>query len=185
MSATMSINVLVTYSTRHNGTADIANCIGTVLRAENHKVTIAPVDFVGDVTPYQAVVLGSAVYAGAWQKEAAHFLTANADALAKRPVWFFSSGPTGEGDAASIMHGWRFPEALQPIADRIQPHDIAFFHGRIDLDKLHFAEKLIIKAMNVKTGDFRDWEVIRAWAGKIALELRQITAAQTEDADPR
>jgi len=123
---------------------------------------------VRDLTPYGAVVLGSGVYAGNWLKGAASLLTTNEAALATRPVWLFSDGPTGEGDPSELMKGWRFPQALQPVADRIKPRSIAFFHGVIDPATLGFGERLIVKAIKAPTGDYRDWAAIEAWAGEIA-----------------
>jgi len=90
---------------------------------------VLPADRAGDLSPYKAIVLDSAVYIGQWQKKAATFLQANEKALAERPVWLFSSGPTGEGDPVRLVKGWRFPTSLQPIADRIHARDIAIFHG--------------------------------------------------------
>jgi menaquinone-dependent protoporphyrinogen oxidase len=69
------------------------------------------------------------------------------------------------------MDGWRFPEGLQPVADRIDPADIAFFHGVLDMKKLNLAEKLVVKALKAPTGDFRNWDVITAWAEDIAAAL--------------
>ncbi|HET9907912.1 MAG TPA: hypothetical protein VFQ23_14770, partial [Anaerolineales bacterium] len=63
---------------------------------------------------------------------------------------------------------------LQPIADRIQPRDIAVFHGHIDADKINFIEKWAIKSLVKKPfGDFRDWEAITAWATSIAKTLKE------------
>lgn len=167
----MNIKVLVVYATKYGATGEIAQKIGDVLRQSDLQVAVLPADRVGDVTPYHAVILGSGVYAGHWLKEAATFLEANEAALATRPVWLFSSGPTGGGDPVELMHGWRFPEGLQPIADRIAPRDIACFSGKIDLDRLHLGDKLIIKAVRAQTGDFRDWNAVEAWAKRIALGL--------------
>ena len=71
------------------------------------------------------------------------------------------------------MKGWRFPDGLQPIADRIQPRDIALFHGVLDVKRLGFAEKLIVKGIKAPLGDFRDWEAITAWAESIAEALKE------------
>jgi menaquinone-dependent protoporphyrinogen oxidase len=87
-------------------------------------------------------------------------------------VWFFSSGPTGEGEASALMNGWMFPESQQANADRIKPRDIAFFHGAIDMKKLGFAERLIVKGIKAPVGDFRDWDAITAWAAEIAKKLK-------------
>lgn len=167
----MDKKVLVVYATKYGATAEIAERIGQTLSEKGLAVDVQPADQVNDLAACQAVVLGSAVYAGNWRKEAASFLEANQQALAERLVWLFSSGPTGEGDPVKLMKGWRFPEALQPVADLIQPRDIAFFSGEIDLDKLNLPEKLIVKGLKAPTGDYRDWEEIKAWAESIAGEL--------------
>jgi menaquinone-dependent protoporphyrinogen oxidase len=168
----MDKKILVTYATKYGATAEIAERVGDVLEEAGFSADVRPVDQVRDLTPFSAVVLGSAVYAGQWRKEAAVFLEANERPLAERPVWLFSSGPTGEGDPVELMKGWRFPEAQQPVADRIRPRDIAFFGGEIDMDKVNFPEKLIIKGLKAPVGDFRDWKKIETWAAAIADALK-------------
>ena len=169
----MDNSVLIAYATKYGATVEIAEKIGQVLREAGLRADVLPADRVGDVTAYRAVVLGSAVYAGQWRKEAATFLEANEKQLAERPVWLFSSGPTGEGDPVQLMKGWRFPEAQQPIADRIRPRDIAFFHGVLDMKKLSLPEKLIIKGIKAPVGDFRDWAAITSWSATIADALNK------------
>jgi menaquinone-dependent protoporphyrinogen oxidase len=169
----MDVQVLVAYATKYGATAEIAEKIGQVLRQAGLRTDVLPTDRVSDLTPYKAVVLGSAVYVGQWRKEAVTFLEANEKTLAERPVWLFSSGPTGEGDPVQLMKGWRFPEAQQPIADRIQPRDIAFFHGMLHMKKLNLAEKLIVKGIKAPVSDFRDWDAITSWAAAIADALKK------------
>ena len=169
----MDVQVLVAYATKYGATAEIAEKIGQVIRQAGLNADVLPADRVSDLTPYKAVVLGSAVYVGQWRKEAATFLEANEEELAERPVWLFSSGPTGEGDPMQLMKGFRFPEAQQPIADRIQPRDIAFFHGVLDMKELSLVEKLIVKGIKAPVGDFRDWDAINSWATAIADALKK------------
>jgi len=168
----MDVQVLVAYATKYGATAEIAERIGQVLREAGLRADVLPADRVGDLTPYQAVVLGSAVYIGQWRKEAAKFLRANETVLAEKPVWLFSSGPTGEGDPVELVQGWRFPGKLQPIADRIQPRDVAVFHGAVDGGRLNFIEKWMLKNVKAPIGDFRDWDAIAAWAASIADALK-------------
>jgi menaquinone-dependent protoporphyrinogen oxidase len=168
----MDDRVLVAYATKYGATAEIAERIGQTLREAGLDATVRPADQVEDPTQYGAVVLGSAVYAGQWRKEAANFLQENEQALAARPVWLFSSGPTGEGDPVELMKGWRFPEGLQPTADRIAPRDIALFHGEIDMSELNLPEKLIVRALKAPAEDSRDWDEIAAWAQSIADTLQ-------------
>ena len=164
--------VLVAYASKYGATAEIAERIGQVLRQAGLSVDVLPAERVGSVQAYKAVVLGSAVYIGQWQKRAARFLRENEKALAERPLWLFSSGPTGEGDAAALVQGWRFPKALQPIADRIRPRDIAVFHGALDSQKLGPIEKWMIQNVKAELGDFRNWPIIASWATAIAEALK-------------
>ena len=169
----MDARVLVAYATKYGATAEIAEKVGHVLREAGLQVDVSPADQVSDLTPYQAVVLGSAVYFGRWRKQAVAFLKANEDALAERMVWLFSSGPTGQGDPEELTQGWNFPESLQPIADRVQARDIALFHGASNVEKLNFIEKWMLKNVKAPVGDFRDWEAISSWAGSIADALKE------------
>jgi menaquinone-dependent protoporphyrinogen oxidase len=167
----MEKQVLVAYATKYGATAEIAEKIGQVLRQAGLPTDVLPVDRVSDLSPYEAVVLGSAVYIGKWRKEAAKFLKANETVLAEKPVWLFSSGPPGEGDPVELTQGWQFPGKLQPVADRIAPHDIAVFHGAVDVNRLNFIEKWMLKNVKAPLGDFRDWDAITAWAAAIASAL--------------
>ncbi len=60
----MDVQVLVAFATKYGATAEIADKIGQVLRESGLPADVLPVDSVGDLTRYDAVVLGSAVYAG-------------------------------------------------------------------------------------------------------------------------
>ena len=175
----MSNQVLVAYATKYGGTAEIAEEIGQVLRGAGLRADVLPTDRVSELSAYQAVVLGSAVYIGRWRKEATKFLKANEKVLAEQRVWLFSSGPTNEGDPVEVLDGWRFPASLQPVADRIQPRDIAVFHGVLDEKNLNFLEKWMLKNVKAPLGDFRDWDAITAWATDIADQLKVEPLAPT------
>jgi len=165
--------VLVVYATKYGATAEIAEKIGQVLGQAGLRTDVLPTDRVRDLHSYKAVVLGSAVYIGRWRKEATTFLKANEKVLAEQLVWLFSSGPTGEGDPVELTEGWHFPKALQPIADRILPRDIAVFHGAINMKKLNLIEKWMINKVKAPLGDFRDWDAITSWATAIADVLKE------------
>ena len=164
--------VLVAYATKYGATAEIAERVGQVLADAGMETNVADVKDVSGAEDYGAVVLGIAVYIGKWRKEGVGFLKANLDALAARPVWLFSSGPTGEGDPVELLDGWRYPDSMQPVIDRIKPRDVAVFHGALDPSMMNFIEKRMIKMVKTEAGDFRDWEAITAWAEGVATELR-------------
>jgi len=167
----MSKTVLIAYASKYGATAEIAEKIGEVLRQDGLTAEVNAADKVKELSPFQAVILGSAVYVGRWRKQAVKFLQANEKALAEKPVWIFSSGPSGEGDPVELLKGWRIPEKIQPIVDRIQPRDVVVFHGNVDTGKLNFIERRMMKMVEAQTGDFRDWEAIQAWAKSIAEGL--------------
>lgn len=168
----MSIQVLVAYASRHGATAEIAAKVGEVLSEAGFSVTVLPAAQVKDLTPYQAVVLGSAVYMGQWLKEAADLLRNHEEDLSQRMVWLFSSGPTGPAPVNQLLKTWRFPKSLWPIAERVRPRDMMIFHGALNMDKLSLPEKMLIQSSRVHLGDYRDWDVIAVWAETIADALK-------------
>jgi menaquinone-dependent protoporphyrinogen oxidase len=163
----MGVKVLVTYASKYGSTAEIAGKIGEVLRQNGLTTEVLPAKQVRDLGAYHAVVLGSAVYIGQWRKEAVRFLEKNAEGLAQRATWIFSSGPTGEGDPVELLQGWTFPPKIRPIAESIQPRDIVVFHGNVDVNRLNFLHKWMIDKVESPVGDFRDWDAITAWAESI------------------
>lgn len=170
------MKLLIVYASKYGSTAEIAEVIGKELHKRHHQVTVTAVDKVdqvGNLEGFDGFVIGSAVYAGSWLKSAAAFLQANHDLLAGRPVWLFTSGPTGLGDPNDITGGWNFPEELESVRAQIQPKDVILFHGNIDPDKLSSGENMVIKSVNATVGDYRNWLVIRGWAGKIDLDLKE------------
>ena len=169
----MARNILVTYASKYGATREIAEKIGDVLRQAGLQADVLPVDSIRDLSTYKAVILGSAIYIGKWHKEAVKFLKTNEKILSDRPVWLFSSGPTGEGDPVQLVEGVRLPADLQPVVDRIHPRDIALFHGYINPDRINFIEKWAVKNVVKKPmGDFRDWDMIVKWTVTIADALK-------------
>jgi menaquinone-dependent protoporphyrinogen oxidase len=113
------------------------------------------------------VVLGSAIYAGSWRKEATEYARRHRAALAERPVWFFSSGPLG----SEIDDEEQQPKEMAELREAIRPRDHRVFFGALDRSKLGFAERMMVKAVKAPEGDFRDWDRIRSWAEEIARQL--------------
>lgn len=169
----MNTKVLVAYASKYGATKEIAEKIGLVLKDAGFNVDILPADKVTAIGPYQAVILGSAVYIGGWRKQAARFLKDNEKALAGKMVWLFSSGPTGKGDPVELVQGWRFPKTLQHLADRIKPVDIVLFQGAAFPEKLSAIGRWLMKKVKAPLGDFRDWNAITIWSVAIAKTLKE------------
>jgi len=162
--------VLVTFASRHGSTREIAVTIAEELRAAHIAAELEEAHDVGSVAGYDAVVLGSGIYAGNWLPDAKAFVENNRAELLKRPLWVFSSGPLGTGDPKPHDD----PERLVAPLGSIHPRDHRIFVGKLDPAHLSFGEKVIAKAVRAPVGDFRDWTSIRAWAREIAAEVRSL-----------
>ena len=100
------MRVLITAATKHGATGEIAQVIGDALRERGLDPTVLEPEQVDNVDRYDAVVLGSAVYAGHWLKPARALADRCAPALRARPVWLFSSGPEGDFRDWSEIRRW-------------------------------------------------------------------------------
>jgi menaquinone-dependent protoporphyrinogen oxidase len=163
--------VLVAYASKYGATVGIAERIGRVLQEAGLPADVLPAGRVKDLSPYRAVVLGSAVYMFHWRREATRLLKALDASQVKRPVWLFSSGPTSETDTEAFLEGTKLPKGLQPIADRIHPQEVVVFRGVLDLEKMNFFERWVMTNMKAQPGDYRPWDDIEAWARSIAQTL--------------
>ena len=169
----MDKHILVAYASKYGATKEIAEKIGEVLTRNGEKVEVFPAEMVKDLTRFEAVILGSAIYVGKWPKESAQFLRVNEKSLADRQCWVFSSGPSGEGDPVALVEGKLVPSDLQATIDRIHPHDVTVFNGNVNPEKLNAIEKWAIKSVVKKPfGDYRNWDAIESWADRIAATLK-------------
>lgn len=161
------MTVLVAYASKHGSTEGIARSIADRLNELGTGAEARSVEDVEDLDGVNAVVLGSAVYAGSWMKDAMTFVERHRDALARLPVYLFSSGPLGE----EVKDEEEQPRQLDELREALSPRDHRIFFGALDRDKLGFGERMIVKAVKAPDGDFRDWDAIRDWADRIAPEL--------------
>jgi menaquinone-dependent protoporphyrinogen oxidase len=165
------MRILVTYATRHDGTAQIAQVLGSVLREQEDgdgrpAVDVRVVDDVDDLETYDAVLLGSAVYVNRWLRASRQFAEINATTLMKRPVWLFASGPVGEPPGALTES----PETAQ-LAEAVGARGYRTFAGQLRTSDLATDERAGIRGAHVADGDYRDWHEIRAWAEEIGDAL--------------
>ncbi len=87
------MRVLVTWGSKRGGTAGIGRIVSDTLGSRGFEVTAAPARDVERLDTYSAVIVGGALYANCWPREARHFVSGHMAQLRTVPVWFFSSGP--------------------------------------------------------------------------------------------
>jgi menaquinone-dependent protoporphyrinogen oxidase len=173
-----TMNVLVAYGSKHGATKGIAERIAETLQAAGQEAAVRPVEVIGDLGGYDAFVIGSAVYADRWTREATEFVQRHRAMLASRPVWLFSSGPIG---TMATRHEPAASKGVTAIRRALSPRDHRVFFGawdrsKLDPSKLGFAERIVAKRL--PQGDFRDWAAIQAWANGIARELAHRSASR-------
>jgi len=169
--------VLVVYASKHGATREIAERIAQTIAAAGQQAQARPVTAAGDLNSYDAVVVGSAVYMGHWQKEATEFIRRNRAVLAGHPVWLFSSGPLGtepvdaQGQDLTVAAE---PKEIAELTAAIHPRGHRVFFGALDPGRLGLGERAIRKLPAARAimpeGDFRDWAQIEAWARGIAAD---------------
>jgi menaquinone-dependent protoporphyrinogen oxidase len=172
------MDILITYATKHGATQQIAERIAETLHARGLATDVRPVKPAGDLAPYDAFVIGSAVYFGSWLKEAATFVRQNQAVLAGRPVWLFSSGPLGTSATDAAGHDLReaaLPKEAAEFRESIKPREHQVFFGLLDHQRFGFTERLMWALPASRSllleGDFRDWPAIEAFAERIAHDL--------------
>jgi len=161
------MRVLVTVASRHGATREMGVEVAAQLRAAGHDVDEVEPDDVEHVEPYDAVVLGSAVYVGRLALGLRDLVDRQAGQLRDRPVWLFWSGPVGDPPVPATV-----PDDVTEIARTVGARDVAMFAGRLDRDGLNISERALVALTRADAGDFRDLEAVRAWALDVARALR-------------
>ncbi len=161
----MENRILVTYATRKNSTAEVAQSIAETLHAAGQTVDLYPVKAVHDVSHYDAVVIGSAIRFGRWLPEAVNFVSTNRESLSRVPVSYFTVCITLSDD--SDENRATVQAYLDPVRSILKPVREGWFAGRLDYSRIDWWQRRLGKAIRMPEGDFRNWDAIRAWATSV------------------
>lgn len=165
------MKILVTVASKHGSTAEIGSAIAAALREEGHDVEVLAPKAVRDITPYDAVILGSGVYAGRWIGSAKEFAEVHALELRALPLWLVSSGPLGETPKPVEE-----PPDAKKMVELLNPREHRIFAGALAKEEMGFGERTIISMVKAPYGDYRDWDEITTWAREIGQELNRLPA---------
>lgn len=164
------MKVLVAYASKRGSTEEIAAAVAATIGAAGLEVDCRESGDVDDLSPYDAVVLGSAVYMKRWRGDAKHFLRKHSKQLAELPLWVFSSGPVGDPDQPEKPE-WMEPPKIVKTVEALGARDHVVFGGRLPADPHGPIEKAMVTGVPAEFRDRRDWDEIRAWAADIASKL--------------
>jgi menaquinone-dependent protoporphyrinogen oxidase len=173
----MENKILVTYASQAGSTAGVAEAIGKSLAEGGAQVDVLPMKNVKDLTPYRAVVAGSAIHGQKWLPEAMQFIRDHQSELSHKPFASFmvciTLSMANAGQYLEGLKGW-----MSPVRDLVRPVSEGYFAGALDFSKLPFSFNVLAMRFVVlfgmwKEGDHRDWSAIQAWAESLRPLLLQ------------
>jgi menaquinone-dependent protoporphyrinogen oxidase len=171
----MNNKILVTYATCTGSTVSVAEAIGKSLAEGGALVEVLPMNVVKDLTPYQAVVAGSAIQDKKWLPEAVQFVQQHQAELSRKPFAAFLVCMT-----LAMRNGESYrpfvAEFLAPVRTLVKPVSEGLFAGVLDISKVPTLRDRWMFRLSVlfgvwKEGDHRDWNTIRAWAENLKPQL--------------
>ena len=160
------MRILVTVASRHGATAEMGDVVARELEQAGHTVDVIAPDDVERVVPYDAVVLGSAVYVGRLAASLRDLVERQGAHLRLRPVFLFWSGPVGDPPMPAGV-----PDDVTDMARTVEADDVMCFVGALDRSQLNLSERALVALTKAEAGDFRDWDVVRDWGRKVAKSL--------------
>lgn len=170
--------ILVAYASSGGSTADVAEAIGKTLREGGLQVEIHPASAVKDLTPYSAIVLGSAIQAGQWLPDALNFLQAHQVQLQHKPVAAFVVCMTMSMRPAFLRGAAK--NFLKPVREIVTPISEGCFAGVVDFARVTQGDdvgermlRMMFRLGVFSEGDHRDWNAIRMWAHDLSSKLTQ------------
>ena len=160
------MSILVAYGSKRGGTEGLANMVAESLRQDGFAVDVLAARQVRSVENYEAVVVGGALYAMRWHRDARWLVKRYAGQLRGRPTYLFSSGPL---DASAIERDIPPVHGVKRLIDKIGARGHATFGGRLAADAKGFPASGMAKHY---ASDWRDPDHVRTWVGRIAADLR-------------
>lgn len=135
--------------------------IGKEIARTGISCDVSEIKKVTTVDGYDAIIIGAPFYMGHIMKEFPAFINRYHAELVKLPVAAFAVGMAPlSNEPGSVEHAMEvFRRSLQPLS----PVTTILFAGRLEVQKLSFISRKIIKLVNSPTGDYRDWDVISSW----------------------
>jgi menaquinone-dependent protoporphyrinogen oxidase len=173
----MNDKILVTYASRAGSTAEIAEALGMALTQNGTQVEVRPMQAVKSLTPYQAILAGSAIRGSNWLPEATQFIQSHRAKLASRPFATFTAC-TSLAMSDSDQYRQVVTEWVQPVHAIVGSVNEGLFTGKLDFLILPVTFNTLFLRVVVAfgvfpKGDCRNWNAIRVWAESICPLLIQ------------
>lgn len=170
--------IIIIYSTTDGHTREICERLTQVIEQQDHQTTLMSVEdtLTVDMTPFDKIVLGASIRYGRHSKRIYAFIKRNEKILDSKPNAFFSVNVVA-----------RKPEKNQPDTNPYlkkflkqiswQPKELAVFAGKIDYQRYHFWDRLMIRLIMWMTKgptdpktvvEFTNWKQVESFARLIS-----------------
>lgn len=168
----MDKKVLVAYATYYGTTKDVAQAIAKTIAEHGYSVDVCPAKDVQNVAGYDSVIIGSAVRGGKIHDDALHFLEDNEAVLSKIPVAYFVCCMTMHDDNPETRYQAEgfLAEVFNKVS-KIKPISIGYFGGVLEMKRLDWLARLVVKALRAPEGDYRNWDAIIHWSEEVAESI--------------
>jgi len=148
-------------------TKGVSETIGKTLSDLGESVDVIPMCDIKDVSPYKAVIAGSAIQEAKWLPEAMEFIQTYKQDLKQKPFAAFlvcmTLAMTKGESYRDHVSSW-----LEPVRHQVTPISEGLFTGTLDIKKISsFGDRLKFRFSVMfgvwKEGDHRDWNSIQNW----------------------
>ena len=177
--------ILVAYGTKHGSTAEIAIRIGERLSAAGFDTDVLHANLGIEVTKYDALVIGSPMYAARWLSEPALLLITNRGRITNTPIALFSVGMIDVKHPGKLReeHDAWVEKAFNQEDVKLSVVSTATFKGAYSRRNLPFYLRIIDAVLRVTpNGDYREWDEIESWGDELPSRLRsQLEAAASDE----
>jgi menaquinone-dependent protoporphyrinogen oxidase len=163
----MSKKVLILFASRSGSTAETASIIADELKLKQKEITVdvLPVKKASDITSYDLIILGSAIWMGRPLPEMLSFMKSYYPILKTKKIICFALCMNLRTETDKTIQ--ESAAYLAPFST-CTPIETKIFAGIVDYSKLGFFPRLIVKMVKSPQGDFRKIDIIKAWAAEIA-----------------
>jgi menaquinone-dependent protoporphyrinogen oxidase len=169
--------VLIAYDTIHGSTAEVAEYLGNELCDQGFRVDVLLAANADDISAYDAVIVGSALYGFSWLADAKQFLRDNQATLSQLPTAYFVVGASMYEDTPANREAVKraFVDPVINQYPNITPLSVGTFGGAVNFDenKYNFIEKIVLRIVGLILGyrnnaDWRSWQAIENWGEDLA-----------------
>jgi menaquinone-dependent protoporphyrinogen oxidase len=172
--------LLIAYVSHSGSTREVAQFLSNEMSTRGFAVDTLPLAEIGDLVPYEFIIVGGLLYRFGWHPDILRFLETNLTELQKKRVALFVTGmhliktprcdqlsypvfidpamanPVWARQKPTIFDGGStidgYLRQALPTIEQIKPVCLGFFAGKLDLRTLKLPEQVIMRILMLMTG---------------------------------